>query len=459
MSASQIRLLITSKSEMVKLFPSSAFIAIFIWCFLSSSVSSASSLDDDCRRVASSPWEIPNEGEPTVRSPDVNPFSAASICKAAVDINPNAKNLFRYARALTLKRDLGYGLDFEHAEAIEMAGKSASLNYAPGLGLQGVLLYEKSPDKAFSSFSIAHEKGHVPSTAGVGLMMLYGIANNLDVERGIELLESAGSQGFGQAYTILGGYHESNERYTAARKYFELAASVKIHPDHRGTGALASMYHDGRGVSRDFSLAIRLYKVALRNGDRRFLPKMIDLVKVRTSLELGTIREFLLYGVSSRKKPVLWECHNIHYAKNEESFREVKTKFYFELNNGWGREMSAFGSSTGSNEFRWRIDSSDNLIYSGWGNDNIIHKSWDIEPIDRDLMKVRTFSKFRDSNRGEQYYNRESTCISIDPSSYKYWSNGTTHSERMIELERLETIKLNTTIDLTIDQAKLSAPK
>ena len=166
-----------------------------------------------------------------------------------------------YARAL----GWGLGVDAEPAKAFELAQKSASQNFPPGLNLLGCLYLDgvgidADLFKAAKLFKQAAALGNVKAKRNLGNCYLKGDGVPMDAVKAVNLLQEAALEGSADAANDLGYYflkHEIKDRQAQAFRWYSMAADLG---SDCGKADLAMCYRVGIGCETDKEKALAMYQ-------------------------------------------------------------------------------------------------------------------------------------------------------------------------------------------------------
>ncbi|MEM1316657.1 MAG: CHAT domain-containing protein [Pseudomonadota bacterium] len=231
------------------------------------------------------------------------------------------------------------GTDQQKSEAIGWYRKAAaagSIGAKADLGrafryAQGV---DRDDAEAARWWLQAHDAGNAYSTLQLGYLTRDGNGVAKDTDKALQLFEQAGNAGRTGGWHAAAYLHRSADREERAIDTWRKAAD-KGHAD--ALDELGFAYFQGRGVPKDYRESLRLTAIAARNGSRRAMTRVADMLNRGIAVEKDPVRAAELYSQTAEKGEV-WSMNRLGWAymngngveKNEaraiELFRQAAEK-------------------------------------------------------------------------------------------------------------------------------------
>ncbi|MCA9766152.1 MAG: SEL1-like repeat protein [Carnobacterium sp.] len=167
------------------------------------------------------------------------------------------------------------------SSAIEWYGKSAKLGNSDA-ALRLALIYEedkKDERNSIKWFEKAYQLGSVEALEFLG--DAYKNQSNFDKAKECyeELMHLENHQEKG--ILALGNLHEESAKYEESKRYYEKLAQ---RGNKEGLLALGDMYANGKGLKKDYHLAIKYYEKAIKAGDYSIAESRIRNVKILNTI-------------------------------------------------------------------------------------------------------------------------------------------------------------------------------
>lgn len=184
--------------------------------------------------------------------------------------------------------------------ACETAATVAPRNIRIAYQLGRAYFATKAYESARMQYDRASKEGYALATNNLAIIYMEGLGVPVDRPRALSLLENAANAGLVIAMNNLGDEYAEHKAYGEARRWYEKSAAkeskyalqqlgqffiyglgVRVNygrarqylrkPAHAGYSTaqvlLAHLYHDGKGGPRNYSEAMRLYKLAASSKD------------------------------------------------------------------------------------------------------------------------------------------------------------------------------------------------
>jgi TPR repeat protein len=216
---------------------------------------------NDCDRLAGSPFDQQRNGEFAPVDIDHIDQSAVGVCRTAFEATGNPRFAYQLGRALNKTQEADQAMTAYNA-AVEAGYAAAKVNF-------GMLMGRLGDDQAeFRLYTEAAQGGNVLAAYNLGVAYRDGLGTKPDVKQALNWFEKAAAEGDDTAAFNIGAIYDEGQLLPAddqtAIAWYDLAAQ-------RGnTDAMINlglMYEAGEGIAANAGKAADMYCEAAQHGD------------------------------------------------------------------------------------------------------------------------------------------------------------------------------------------------
>ena len=216
---------------------------------------------NDCDRLAGSPFDQQRNGEFAPVNIDDIDQSAVGVCRTAFETSGNPRFAYQLGRALNKTQEADQAMS-AYDTAVQAGYPAAKVNFGMLMGRLG------DAEAEFNLYTEAAQSGNVLAAYNLGVAYRDGLGTQPDVSKAMTWFEKAASEGDDTAAFNIGAIYDEGQLLPAddqtAIAWYDLAAQ-------RGnTDAMINlglMYEAGEGIPANAQKAAEMYRKAGENGD------------------------------------------------------------------------------------------------------------------------------------------------------------------------------------------------